>query len=205
MQPNSEAAVKAEKPIKAKKKAQKSRPARRESTKTITTRLYRKWAEIVKARAGGKCEVTGESGILDAHHIIPRQICSGLRFDPDNGIALTKSAHKFGRKSAHKNGLWFADWLKTNLPGRYAHCMTHMDDELDCKDRMSLYTVETELHRRYSEIPSIGILPTYRVRYTSDGHDFAVDGQADNPKAAEFLCQAAAGKRIKVIKTELVK
>ena len=182
------------------KKAPKTHPARRESTKTITTRLYRKWAEVVKDRAHSKCEVCGEPDSkahpLNAHHIMPRQNFSGLRFDPMNGVALCPKCHKFGKFSAHKGGIWFGSWLSANRFDRYKHCMELVDKELDCKDRLALYRVEAML---------ADLLHTYRVRYVVGGNDFVSEVGADNPKAAEFLCQAAAGKRIKVVRTELVK
>ena len=85
---------------KKQKKARKAKKPRipklhrpkKESTKTITTRLYKAWAAIVHAYHNGRCAVCGKEHTtqapLNAHHIMPRQMFSGLRFDPQNGIAL---------------------------------------------------------------------------------------------------------------------
>lgn len=201
-------ARKAPKPKARKAKAPKWHRPGKESTKTITNRLYGLWAYIAKTLAGNRCEITGETGILDAHHIIPRQICSGLRFEPQNAIVLTKSAHKFGRKSAHKNGIWFAEWLRTHHPVQYQYCLSHMDDELDCKDRSALYGVEQDLHERYA--PMLDPLPEFNV--TLQPRDPLCDYPsvvitAYNKKAAEFLAFAYVSKTQPmkgIIKTERV-
>ena len=104
---------------------------RKESTKTIMARLYRLWSEIVHDRAGNKCEVCGAEGKLDAHHVQPRQICSGLRFNPANGVCLCPSHHKWGHKSAHKGMLWFVDWFQKNRKDDYEFLMKNLDMEID--------------------------------------------------------------------------
>ena len=169
------------------RKAAKARRPRRESLKTITTRLYSNWSELVRTRAGMKCEVCGRehssSAPLNAHHIMPRQSFTGLRFDPDNGIALCPKCHKMGKFSAHRGGIWFADWLRTFKPGRHDHCLAHKDDELDCKDRRLLYLQEVELD------DALGMtLPQFEVRVLhKDGSCGSVKVTAHNAKAAEYI------------------
>lgn len=192
-------------------KTVKTRPARRESTKTITTRLYRKWAEIVKALDGHKCAVCGEPDSrehpLNAHHIMPRQNFSGLRFDPRNGISLCPKCHKFGRFSAHKGGIWFAWWLEQHRTPLYKFCTNNAGYDIDCKDRMVLYGIESWLNSTYPEesLGAIATLPTYSVRFVLKGEESEASFVADNPKAAEFMCQSHYGRGVKVIRTELVK
>lgn len=199
------------KPARDKKKVPKTRAPRRESTKTITTRLYRKWAEIVKAFEGHKCAVCGESDSkahpLNAHHIMPRQNFSGLRFDPRNGIALCPKCHKFGRLSAHKGGIWFAWWLEQHRAPQYKFCTNNAGYDIDCGDRMVLYGIESWLHGTYSGEPlhAVDPLPTYSVRFVLKGEDMEASFVADNPKAAEFMCQNDYGRGVKVVRTELVK
>lgn len=180
-------AEKAKKTRKAKKpRIPKLHRPKKESTKTITTRLYKTWAAIVHAYYSEKCAVTGETGILDAHHIIPRQICSGMRFDPENGILLSKSAHKFGKFSAHKNGVWFADWLQKNEPRKYAHCLSNMNKELDCKNRMALYDQELNLHERYEDaITPIAWFDV--IAYDVNKQQVHSVVKANNKRAAEYI------------------
>lgn len=159
---------------------------KKESTKTITTRLYKTWAAIGHARSNGRCEVCGATGKIDAHHVQPRQICSGLRFDPHNCVCLCSSHHKYGHRSAHKGMLWFADWFKTNRPDDYEYVMRNLDRELDCKDRSKLYVVENDLHTRYSD--AVAPLTTYRVvGYDKKLNKVESVVDAYNNRSAEFL------------------
>lgn len=57
------------------------------------------WAEAVRLRAKGYCELCGMEG-ADAHHIEGRKRLS-VRWDLDNGIFLCKSHHTFGWVAAH--------------------------------------------------------------------------------------------------------
>lgn len=163
---------------------------KKESTKTITTRLYKAWAAIVHAYHNDRCAVCGKEHTpqapLNAHHIMPRQMFSGLRFDPQNGIALCPKCHKMGKFSAHKGGIWFAEFLRTKYPEKYEHCLKHKDDELDCKDRTKLYTQEAYLHTAFSD--AINPLPRYRVEmYTKDGRKVDTVVDAYNNRAAEYI------------------
>ena len=50
---------------------------------------------------------------LNAHHLIPKNFLK-YRWDLENGIALCCHCHNFGKFSAHKNPIWFANWLREN-------------------------------------------------------------------------------------------
>lgn len=87
------------------------------------------WKNLVKDRDGRKCQVCGmhpDSPIaLQAHHIIPRTIYA-LRHDVKNGITLCVGHHKWGKFSAHGNGLWFTKWLKEHKPEQYEYLMQRL-------------------------------------------------------------------------------
>lgn len=179
----------ARKPREQKRIPRLHRP-RRESLKSITTRLYRIWSEVVHKRAGGLCEVCGCGGKLDAHHVQPRQICSGLRFEPANGVCLCSSHHKFGRRSAHKGMLWFARWFQENRPNDYAEVMANLDKEIDCHSRDVLYAEEHMLRSKYGPEGAgyIDGLGEYDVEaYTRDGRKVTSRVSAHNLKAAEYI------------------
>ncbi len=89
--------------------------------------------------------VDGKTVILDAHHLEGRAQCQYLRFDPLNGIALSKKAHKFGKDSAHRGSLWFCEWLRINRPKQHAYVLAHRDDVIDLEDRDVLYAIEAKL------------------------------------------------------------
>jgi len=67
-------------------------------------RLMGLWQEIVKKRAGYRCEYANcrKTEHLNAHHIYSKSRRS-TRYDPDNGICLCASHHSLGNDSAHKN------------------------------------------------------------------------------------------------------
>lgn len=163
---------------------------KRESTKTITTRLYKAWAAIVHSYYNDHCAICGKENSkeapLNAHHIMPRQMFSGLRFDPQNGIALCPRCHKMGKWSAHKGGIWFAEWLRNHAREKYEHCLANAMLDLDCKDRSALYAVENDLHTRYSD--AIAPLTTYHVvGYDKKLNKVESVVNAYNNRSAEFL------------------
>lgn len=72
------------------------------------------WALAAKARDGNQCVICGSTKMLNAHHLIPRQI-RALRWDLDNSITLCVLHHRFSRQmSAHQNSLTFFLWLMRN-------------------------------------------------------------------------------------------
>jgi len=185
------------KPRKAKRTRKAKKPRipklhrpKKESTKTITTRLYKTWAAIVHSYYNNRCAICGKEhskeAPLNAHHIMPRQMFSALRFAPENGIALCPKCHKMGRFSAHKGGIWFAEWLRTHDPDRYQYCLTWANEDLDCKDRSALYSAESDLHSRYGD--AIAPLPMYDVvAYDRKGNKVQSVVMAYNNRAAEFI------------------
>ena len=63
--------------------------------------------------------------MLNAHHLVPRQFIE-YRLEMDNGITLCVHCHNFGKFSAHKNPLWFANWLKQNKEDDYVRAMVRL-------------------------------------------------------------------------------
>ena len=64
------------------------------------------WQQIIKLRAGNKCEFyrcnkTAEHYKLDAHHIFSKGTHKHLKFDVDNGLCLCILNHTFGKEAAH--------------------------------------------------------------------------------------------------------
>ena len=53
------------------------------------------WREYCRTRAGNKSELSGETKILQIHHIVNKPN-NRLRFEILNGICLTRSEHIFG-------------------------------------------------------------------------------------------------------------
>lgn len=83
------------------------------SSKGIEKKLDKVWSELVKIKAGNKCEVCGKTKSLNSHHIYSRSKKS-IRWDLDNGVCLCVGHHIGVNFSAHKTPVEFTDWLMEN-------------------------------------------------------------------------------------------
>ena len=126
-----------------KKKAKKRK--RLEPLARIRRRLMRLWTARVGEDWDHVCAVCGSESTPNAHHLENRNTCRALRYDPMNGILLCPSHHKFGKDSAHKGGIWFADWLRTHHPARYEYVLAHRHDDINLNDRETLARIEASL------------------------------------------------------------
>lgn len=81
--------------------------------KGIDAKLDAAWSELVKLRAGNKCEYCGTtSKQLHSHHIFSRHNKS-TRWDVHNGICLCAGHHVLSAKfSAHKTPTEFTYWFE---------------------------------------------------------------------------------------------
>lgn len=68
------------------------------------------WSKEV--RSAGCCSYCGTTNNLDAHHILVKERYPELRHEVFNGICLCKKHHKWHKHSAHKNSIFFAEFLK---------------------------------------------------------------------------------------------
>ena len=82
---------------------------------TSNNSLLKLWSKKVRDRDGFKCQVCGRTDITNAHHILCKECYPEFKFEIDNGITLCPYHHKFGKLSAHRNQLWFSEWLKENF------------------------------------------------------------------------------------------
>ena len=79
---------------------------------------HKAWRAQVLERDGNHCVMCPKDTYLNAHHLIPNTI-RAYEFHVDNGITLCATHHTLGTYSAHKNPLWFSQWLKENRPELY--------------------------------------------------------------------------------------
>lgn len=82
-------------------------------------KALKKWSGEVRGNAGGACEVCGKTRGTQAHHLLCKERYPEFRTHPMNGICLCAGCHKFGRLSAHRNGIWFTVWLATHKQQHY--------------------------------------------------------------------------------------
>jgi len=82
------------------------------------TKEDKEWSEQVRER-DRKCLICGaKDKRLNAHHLVPRQF-KEYRLRLDNGVSLCVGCHTFGVRSAHKNPIWFTEWLRKNYRLKY--------------------------------------------------------------------------------------
>ena len=97
-----------------KRESKKLSPEEKEEIKALEKVALNLWRLGVRARAGYKCEVPdcGKTKLVNAHHIESYITNRWLRYDPENGICLCLTHHKFGWLSAHKSFCFMFNLLK---------------------------------------------------------------------------------------------
>ena len=87
-----------------------------------------KWSRRIRER-DGMCVICGaHNKRLNAHHLVPRQFLE-YRWEMDNGISLCVHCHNFGKFSAHKNPLWFAQWMRENKKYEFLKAMERLNKQ----------------------------------------------------------------------------
>ena len=129
----------------AKKAKAKVKRKRLEKVSTIQNRLMKLWLNRIYEIYNRKCAICGDTVKPNAHHIVNRDVSPALRFDPNNGIALCASCHRFGLLSAHKNGVWFGNWLMEHAPKQYKYIVDNSSKRINIRDREELYRLEAIL------------------------------------------------------------
>ena len=79
--------------------------------KKLRDKLDNLWAEIVKQRAGNKCEYCDKTTYLNSHHIFSRSNLS-VRWSLNNGTCLCSGHHTLNTLSAHKAPMEFDEWIR---------------------------------------------------------------------------------------------
>ena len=66
------------------------------TTEGYEAQMLRHWTDLVKQRAGHRCEMESEkcAGELHAHHIIPKAMDPSKMYDVENGLCLCAAHHK---------------------------------------------------------------------------------------------------------------
>ena len=77
--------------------------------------------------ANPRCAVCGCTDHLQVHHILSKRFYPEYYFDDTNLITLCAKHHTFGKLSAHKNGIWFSEFLKKNFPEKYLAALKRIE------------------------------------------------------------------------------
>jgi hypothetical protein len=104
------------------KKPRLTKAAKEFAGKVTSKQCDELWAQVVKKRAGYKCERSGDTRNLQAHHIIPKSVSSALRYDLINGCCLTKANHLYW---AHRDSVGFSEWIETKRNIEYLKLKRH--------------------------------------------------------------------------------
>jgi len=82
----------------------------------LNTKQHIAWRKAVLERDGG-CVICNKAEknffYCNVHHLVPSEFHK-YEFDETNGIALCPMHHTLGKFSAHKNPLWFYEWMLEN-------------------------------------------------------------------------------------------
>jgi len=127
----------------------------------IHNRLQSLWSICVRARAGYKCEYSGvakgepnangKPTKIDAHHLLSKKIkdCP-LKYEINNGIALSSEYHKFNSECFHKSPVSTITWLMNNMPERYKCIIDNAHIRVDLDNRKVLEEIEKRLRNNES-------------------------------------------------------
>lgn len=138
-----------------KKKSASKKAPKKVKLPVIRRRLMRKWSEKVRGSTNGCCAVcgmqageiiNGKKQKVEAHHLVSRDIHnSAMKFNILNGIPLCTHHHKFGHLSAHKNMIWFTNWLAEHRPLQHTYVLEHHDHKINLNNREVLTHIEEQL------------------------------------------------------------
>lgn len=98
--------------------------------RTAKRKQLLEWSRQVRER-DEKCIVCGRTDHLNAHHILPKETYKEFMFEPINGACLCPTHHKFGKYSAHKNPIWFAEFLKNFNLMQYNWAIEHVGSDIN--------------------------------------------------------------------------
>lgn len=110
----------------------KARPSKTSQVRSQVRKKLSEWSLAIRTRDGHVCALCGRSTQsdssvrLNAHHILPKKFFPDVQFEMWNGVSLCPKCHTFGKFSAHKNGVFFAEWLKHSRPEQYEEVVNYL-------------------------------------------------------------------------------
>jgi len=94
--------------------------------KPSKTKLLQLWSKEVRERDQNKCCICGRKEHLNAHHILEKKLFPEYALCLENGITLCAKHHSFSHLSAHRNAVFFCNWLKHHRHNQYQWVLTKM-------------------------------------------------------------------------------
>ncbi len=113
------------------KEANKLTSKEQEEIKSLQKKALSLWKEIVKLRAEKRCEnpPCKKTKRLQAHHVESYSTNKFLRYDPENGVCLCTTDHKFGRHSAHHSFAFMYQFMSKERPESLSYLLTHYKEK----------------------------------------------------------------------------
>lgn len=121
--------------------------------KGIDGQLDLAWSELVKLKAGNKCEIQncGKTNI-QSHHIYTRRN-KAVRWEPMNGVSLCAWHHTLNSKfSAHATPVTFTEWLIENKGEDYMQILRMKANQISKLHKFEKEVLLSELKREINEI-----------------------------------------------------
>jgi len=93
---------------------------KRRAKRIAKHKALKQWSIDVRNRDNNQCVICSRKEYLQSHHILPKNGYPEFMLEVINGVCLCPKDHKFGsRKSAHRDPMWFAEWLREHRPEQY--------------------------------------------------------------------------------------
>lgn len=110
--------------------------------KRLKNKALRLWKIRVKARANNRCEICGETKLLNAHHIEGYRNCPALRYDVRVGFASCPSHHKWGIDAAHNSFIVMYDYMTQHRPEDIEYLREHRKDNIEYTEEVLLNIIK---------------------------------------------------------------
>ena len=98
----------------------------KKKTKPTKAKLLQLWSKNVREHDNNKCCICGRTEHLNAHHILEKKLFPEYMFCLENGVTLCAKHHSFSHLSAHRNPVFFSEWLKHNRPNQFQWVLSKM-------------------------------------------------------------------------------
>ena len=98
---------------------------KRKVKKPSKTKLWNELSKSIREHEK-RCAICGSDKHLNVHHLLSKKFYPEYLLEPQNLIVLCAKHHQFGRNSAHKNGVFFTEWLRIHRRKQLTWCIKAM-------------------------------------------------------------------------------
>jgi hypothetical protein len=97
--------------------------------RNFKSKKHKEWRKLALKRDGG-CVICSEKILkyCNVHHLVPSMFHK-YEFELDNAICLCPNHHTLGKFSAHKNPIWFYEWMLHHRTDQLRIAITRLFNE----------------------------------------------------------------------------